>query len=126
MSQSFSALQPTDVERFLELGPGDGQASLGPGPVDVHESHWVWSGIAFLQSGSQRHVTCRRCAFKSQVGNLVVSAALGWWGFPWGFVLTPVQVVRNVIGMMSPPDPSQPSARLVQVARVQLASQPKN
>jgi hypothetical protein len=86
----------------------------------------VWSGIAFSRWGSQRHVTCRSCAFKSQVGNLVFSAGLGWWGFPWGFLLTPVQVVRNAIGMMSPPDPSQPSARLVQVARMQLVSQPKN
>jgi hypothetical protein len=71
-------------------------------------------------------VTCRGCAFKSQLGNLVFSAGLGWWGFPWGFLLTPVQVVRNVIAIVSPPDASQPSARLVQVARVQLASQPSN
>jgi hypothetical protein len=112
-----------DLARQIHFGPCP--RCKGPGPVDIHNSHWVWSAVVFSRWGSQRHVSCRHCAFKSQVGNLVFSAGLGWWGFPWGFVLTPVQVVRNVIGIASPPDPSMPSARLVQLARVQLVSQPK-
>ena len=59
---------------------------------------------------------------KSQVGNLLFSGVLGWWGFPWGLLFTPVQVGRNLIAIFTPPDPSQPSAKLLQVARVQIAS----
>ncbi|MFI5458747.1 MAG: hypothetical protein ACHRXM_25245 [Isosphaerales bacterium] len=69
-------------------------------------------------------MTCRRCAFKSQVGNLVFTALLGWWS-AHGLLITPVYFVRNIIAIVSPPDPSGPSPKLVQVARVQLASQPK-
>jgi hypothetical protein len=60
--------------------------------------------------------------YQSQLGNLAFSAGLGWWGFPWGFLFTPVQIVRNIKAMVSPPDPAEPSAKLIQVARVQLAS----
>jgi hypothetical protein len=112
------------LARQIHFGPCP--RCKGPGPVDVHNSHWVWSAIAFSRWGSQRHLTCRRCAFKYQLGNLVFSAGLGWWGFPWGFVLTPVQIVRNVTALVSPPDRSQPSARLVHVARMQLASRPRS
>jgi hypothetical protein len=112
------------LARQIHFGPCP--RCQGPGPVDVHDSHWVWSAIALTRWGSQQHVTCRRCAFKSQAGNLVFSAGLGWWGFPWGLALTPVQVARNVIAIVYTPDPSQPSPKLLQVARVQLASQPRN
>ena len=94
----------------------------GPGPVDVYSSHWVWSGLAFMRWGSQQRLSCRPCGFKSQVGNLLFSSFLGWWGFPHGLLITPVQVAKNVMGIASPPDPSLPSAKLIQVARIQLAS----
>jgi hypothetical protein len=97
----------------------------GPGPVDVHSTHWVWSALAFTRWGSQQQIRCRPCAVKSQVGNLVFSSLLGWWGLPFGLLITPVQVVRNVIAIASPPEPSQPSPKLIQIARLQLASQPK-
>jgi len=96
----------------------------GSGPVDVHDSYWIWSALAFSRFASPQQVTCRRCAFTSQVGNLVFSAILGWWS-AHGLLITPVYIVRNVIAIVSPPDPSEPSPKLVQVARVQLASQPK-
>ena len=85
-----------------------------PGPVDVHTSYWVWSAIAMTRWGSQQQMKCRRCAVKSQVGNLFFSGILGWWGFPWGLIFTPVQVGRNFVVLFSPPDPSQPSDKLVQ------------
>jgi hypothetical protein len=112
------------LDRQIHFGPCP--RCQGPGPVDDHNALWVWSALAFSRRGSQQHLACRRCAFKSQLGNLLFSAGLGWWGFPWSLMLTPVQVVRNMIGIVSPPDPSQPSLRLVQRARVQLASQSKN
>jgi len=124
---SAAATVPETVAQNLarQIHSGDCPRCKGPGPVDVHVSHWVWSAVAFSRWGSKQQVTCRRCAFKSQVGNLFFSAGLGWWGFPWGLVLTPVQVVRNVVAMVTPPNPSDPSPRLVQIARVQLASQPR-
>ena len=97
----------------------------GPGPVDVHSAHWVYSALAFSRWGTKQQVGCRPCAVKTQVGNLLFSSVLGWWGFPWGLVMTPVQVGRTLMAIISPPDPSQPSPKLVQIARIQLASQPR-
>jgi hypothetical protein len=94
----------------------------GPGPVDVHTSYWVWSALALTRWGTQQQITCRGCAMKRQVGNLALSGILGWWGFPHGLLLTPVQLWRNARALVVPPDPSQPSPRLVQMARLQLAA----
>jgi hypothetical protein len=95
----------------------------GPGPVDVHTSYWVWSALALTRWGSQPQLKCRRCGIKSQLGNLAFTGLLGWWGFPWGLLWTPVQIGRNIGAIFSPPDPSQPSAKLVQIAYFQLAGQ---
>ena len=97
----------------------------GSGPVEVHTAHWVWSALAFTRWGSQQQVSCRRCAVKTQAGKLALSTVFGWWGFPWGLVFTPVQITRNIIAIASPPKSTEPSAKLVQVARVHLATQPQ-
>jgi hypothetical protein len=108
--------------RARELHQSNCPKCKGPGPVDVHTSYWVWSALALTRWGTQQQLNCRGCAIKSQFGNLLFSGVLGWWGFPWGLLFTPVQVGRNLVAIFAPPDPSQPSAKLVQVARVQIAT----
>ena len=112
-----------DFARRIHLGQCP--RCQGPGPVDVHTAYWVWSALAFTRWGSQQQVSCRGCAVKTQAGKLALSSLLGWWGVPWGLIFTPVQVARNTIAIASPPKPDEPSAKLVQIARVQLASQPQ-
>jgi hypothetical protein len=94
----------------------------GPGPVDVHTSYRVWSAILLTQWSNQPQVSCRKCGIKAQLGNTLFSAVLGWWGFPWGLILTPVQIGRNVWGMISPPDTATPSAKLDNQVRLGLAA----
>jgi len=94
----------------------------GRGPVDVHVSHRVWS-LIFLTSWSSRpQVCCRSCGIKSQVFDTALSAALGWWGFPWGLLMTPIQIGRNIYGVVSGPSPTQPSAKLKDFTRILLVS----
>lgn len=94
----------------------------GPGPIDVFTSHWVWS-IGFLTSSkSVPVVSCRRCGMKAQALGLVSSLIVGWWGFPWGLILTPVQAVRNVVGLCRGASVTGPSVALQEVARVKLAT----
>ncbi len=95
----------------------------GPGPVDVHDIHWVWSAVAFTRWGSRAQVSCRRCAVKSQVGGIARSALLGWWGIPWGLIITPIQIVRNIGAITRPPDPDEPSDRLRAIAREHLGDE---
>lgn len=95
----------------------------GPGPVDVHRSYRVWSALILTQWQTRSQVSCRRCGVKAQAGNLALSAVAGWWGFPWGLLMTPVQILRNAWQLASPPSPVEPSPYLVQDARLQLAAQ---
>jgi hypothetical protein len=67
---------------------------------------------------SRLQVSCRSCGVKTQLGDAVISLVAGWWGFPWGLVLTPVQVVRNIISLASPPDRLVPSQLLRQRVRL--------
>jgi hypothetical protein len=60
---------------------------------------------------------------KSQLGGVLFSLVLGWWGFPWGIILTPVQIGRNIAGMCGGPDSSRPSAALRKLVQVNLGAQ---
>jgi hypothetical protein len=93
-----------------------------PGPVDFHESHRVWSAIHLTSWKTRTHLTCRSCGVKAQLGDTLYSMLLGWWGVPFGLVLTPVQIIRNIAGMVRGPDPSRPSLKLDTHVRLDLAN----
>jgi len=94
----------------------------GPGPIDVHVSHQVWSALFVSSWRSQPRVSCRACGIKSQVGDSIFSLLLGWWGFPWGLLVTPVQIGRNLDGMLRGPDATRPSAQLRKIVRMNMAA----
>lgn len=93
-----------------------------PGPVDVHKAHQVWSALFFTSWSSEPHVCCRSCGIKKQSGSLLFSVLLGWWGFPWGLIMTPVQISRNIIAMAKAPHPLRPSPDLEQAVRLNIAA----
>ena len=95
----------------------------GAGPVDLHSSHWVYSALVFTKWSSQPEVCCRSCGRKKQLTNGVFSLAFGWWGVPFGLLLTPVQVARNfsgVVGLSGPKD-DEPSPALRRIVRLTMA-----
>ena len=95
----------------------------GPGPVDVHTKFWVWSIIFMTSWGSNPEICCRSCGVKNQIFAIIGNFIFGWWGFPWGLLLTPIQSIRNIIGIFSPPPPSRPSKKLTHLLRLDLAQQ---
>jgi len=95
----------------------------GSGPVDVHTSYRIYSALLYSSWSSVPNISCRSCGIKSQIGNTLFSAVLGWWGFPWGLIMTPVQIGRNLFGMLKGPDESKPSSELENLVRVSIASQ---
>ncbi len=112
----------TVLDHVFKLHRGNCPLCGGPGPVDVHVSHKVWSAILITSCSSEPQISCRACGMKSQLGNALFSALVGWWGF-WGFVMTPIQVVRNFFGILRGPDPSEPSRTLHALVRRMLAVQ---
>jgi hypothetical protein len=52
--------------------------------------------------------------------SILYSLWLGWWKFPFGLVMTLVQIGRNIVGMIRGPDPAGPSPQLEQMVRLDL------
>lgn len=93
------------------------------GPVDIHLSHRVMSFLVLTSYSSTPRLACRACARGYQIRESILSLILGWWGFPWGLVMTPVQISRNVVGMFRGPSPNEPSAQLRNFVQLAVAAQ---
>ncbi len=94
----------------------------GPGPVDVHTAHQVWSALVVTSWKSSPNLCCKSCGRNKQLAAAGLSLVAGWWGFPWGLLMTPIQVGRNLAALAGP-DPSAPSPKLQKIARLILAQQ---
>jgi hypothetical protein len=115
---------PADVlqQKIEEVWRGKCPKCGGYGPVDVHKAHQVWSALILTRWSSRGYVCCRSCGTKQQLGGLLFSGVAGWWGFPWGLILTPVQITRNIVGMCGGPDRSSPSPALRKVVQVSIGA----
>lgn len=116
---------PADVieTQTQEIFSGQCPRCQGRGPVEVHKIHRVWSALILTHWSSTPQVCCRSCATRGQLGGILFSLLLGWWGFPWGIIFTPVQVGRNIIGLCWGPDSGKPSTALRDIVRVHLGQQ---
>jgi hypothetical protein len=125
---SLSRQIPADVvvSSVLKVFHGACPKCKGPGPVDVHTSYRVYSMLIVTRWQSFQHVSCRSCGVKSQLGDALFSLVLGWWGFPWGLIMTPVQVTRNLAGTMKNRSEIGPSPELENAVRVWLANSAVN
>lgn len=93
----------------------------GPGPIDVHTSYRVWSAVYVTSWSSHPKVSCRRCGTRHKIQDALFSLLLGWWGFPLGFIFTPVQIIRNLAGIARKHTAGQASQALEEMVRLDLA-----
>jgi hypothetical protein len=93
------------------------------GPVDVHKYHEVWSLLVLTRWATSQQISCRSCATKRQLGALAFSLFCGWWGVPWGLIITPMQIARNLAGLLGGKDISGPSPALRQMVQVAIGQQ---
>lgn len=116
---------PEDImsEHVSAVHQGDCPKCGGPGPIDVQTSHIVWSALVVTSWQSRPEVCCRSCGVKAKLGGALISGVVGWWGFPWGLIATPIQIGRNMFGLLSGPDPNIPSDQLANMVRINLAAQ---
>ena len=114
---------PADIAKKQTLAVFSGKCPRckGKGPIDVRMSHSVWSAVFMTSWKSTPHLTCRSCGIKSQAIDAVSSALLGWWGVPWGLLVTPVQIGKNIAGMAKG-DGDAPSPELEREVRLRMAA----
>lgn len=91
----------------------------GAGPIDLHTYHYAVSILVVTTWNSTPEVCCRTCATWGKLKGCVISFFFGWWGFPFGLIATPIQILRNVIGFFTSPPPGE----FEKIMRLSLASQ---
>jgi hypothetical protein len=90
--------------------------------TEVRRYYRVWS-IGILTSWVKRtHICCLSCARKTNFGSLIFCTLFGWWGIPWGLIITPAQIFANISEMFKSRSESPPSEELIQAARLDLAA----
>jgi len=109
-------------EQIWKVHQGTCPKCGGAGPIDVYVSHTIWSALVLTSWRSTPEVSCRSCGRKSQWLGVASSALLGWWGFPWGLLMTPIQIGRNLAGIGRSVDASSPSPEFEKAVRIQLAT----
>ncbi len=116
---------PDDIAATMamEINTGDCPECGGPGPVDVQYSYAVWSIFIITSWETNPEVSCVSCGRKGKFGAILFSLLLGWWGFPAGIIVTPIQVLRNLSGLFGGPVHGQPSADLLPFAKLALADE---
>lgn len=110
-------------EQVSTLHRGSCPRCHGNGPVDVYTSHRVWSALMLTSWRSRPHICCRKCGRIEQMKDTLFSLLLGWWGFPWGLIMTPIQVVRNLVGLFTGPDRAKPSDELYRLIQINIGAQ---
>jgi hypothetical protein len=88
----------------------------------MHTSYWVWSMVILTFWNKNPRLSCRRCGEKAVFSDLWKSVLLGWWGIPFGPILTVVQTFRNVRVLLRS-DASRPSRALVASVGMRLTEE---
>lgn len=110
------------AQHLAAVHQGDCPKCGGPGPIDVHTSHFVWSALVITSQQSNPEVCCHSCGIQSKLQATLFCGLLGWWGIPWGLIFTPIYLLRNISGLFSWPDPMMPSQELENIVRLNLAA----
>ena len=114
------------TRQINEIWRGSCPQCRGPGPVDVHKAHTVWSAIFLTSWKSELALSCQSCARKRQLGAIAFSTVFGWWGFPWGLGVTPMQIGKNIAELAAGPRADRPTLLLQKLVRIQAAAQALN
>jgi hypothetical protein len=119
------ALVPDDLvdELVHETHTGNCPMCGGIGPVDIHVSHRVISLLVMTLFHSTPRMSCQSCATFAKIKDSLITLFLGWWGFPWGVVTTPIYLMRNAYGLICPVSSLEPSQQLKDHLRLTIATQ---
>ncbi len=117
-----AAIPPEMLQQYIsevhrgncpKCGAGAGQRPyLAHGLVDARDDVYEDASAGELSAP---------CGVKAKLSAAVSSGVFGWWAFPWGFFVTPLQIMRNVKGIFAKVDSSWPSQQLAHLVKLDLA-----
>ncbi|WP_269524166.1 hypothetical protein [Coraliomargarita parva] len=109
-------------ERIESIHQGPCPKCGGHGPVDMQTHYTVWSAIILTSYKDVPEICCKRCGIQKKIGGLFFSGFLGWWGIPFGIVITPIQVIRNLVALFQAPSSKKVSKALDEMVRMELGA----
>lgn len=119
----FDSVSEDDVDEvMLAVHQGDCPVCEGPGPVDVHLTYDIWAILFWTSLSTTPNICCQMCGQKKRFVAILGAFFLGWWSFPTGIIMTPIQIARNIAGMVSLPDTSLPSIEMEHLIRMDIAN----
>lgn len=68
--------------------------------VELRPSYRATGFLLHTSVSEKRTICCTLCGLKANLAAIAHSLLLGWWGFPFGIVATPIQIVRNLFEML--------------------------
>jgi hypothetical protein len=107
--------------RVWQIWTGRCPECHGPGPIDVHQSYRVWSGLFMTSYTTRINICCTACGTRARWKDTAFSVLFGWWAIPWGPIWTVIQITRNLAALLRAELPTTPSALLSEVVRFQLS-----
>jgi hypothetical protein len=87
---------------------------------NIHKSYRIYSVLIYTSWKTLIHYCCQRRGRRHQASAILFSSLLGWWGFPFGILVTPWFIVKNIIEMMRSDD--RASNDLERIRKLELAS----
>jgi hypothetical protein len=94
----------------------------GRGPNEVHVAYTIWALAIVTQFGEKATIGCQSCGTRARLKAIVANGLFGWWSMQ-GVLMTPVQIVRNLHGLMVASVSSRPSPEMIDTVRQELAKQ---
>lgn len=115
--------EETLLGRLKSLHQGACPKCNGVGPNDIQTHYSIWSLIYITSHKSVPEVCCKSCGIKKKLGGLFFSLFFGWWGIPFGIILTPIQIIRNIIALFHLPSSDRVSKGLNDYIRKEAGAQ---
>ena len=109
--QSLTLEEATEIAYLIHGGPCPRCGRNAK--VDIHTSHRIWSVLYFTIFRSYPVVSCRLCGVIEKLKGVISCFFLGWWSIPVGVIVTPIYVIRNMVGILTASTPPYPSEALV-------------
>jgi hypothetical protein len=89
--------------------------------IELRKSYKAISYVIVTRWGVYPIVSCSSCHRKKVLGDFILTLCFGWWGFPWGMIITPVQLIRNICAVATDTKTSEPSQELCSAVRTMMA-----
>ena len=112
------------AQRVDEIRQQDCPDCSGNGPVDLSISYTAWSIVVMTSWKDHPRLSCSACGKKAIWKGIAFTSLFGWWGFPFGIVVTPWQIINGLKALKKlPHSQHQPSDDLQQMVKLEIASE---